>query len=211
MTKGFWNVVISIMVIFIIFSCAGKTKIKHQEIPQPLVQTQEGVSVVVIEFGTTKHWSQMEIAIANMTEESIKIESQEIYLKNEKGYYLAPYTNYQIEEKIRKRTGKYVNPLTIGALGAALTAIILPSKHDREVALKTAAVLAGGAIGKEVAEQQGAKEDLEVKDDASLKDYTIPPGLKLGGYVYYPPVPKATGMKAMIRVNEQDRMFEINF
>ncbi len=205
------SILISIALVFFVCACAGKTKVQLQSIPQPLTQTKENVSVVALEFGTTKHWSQLEVAVANLSDEPVRIEAREIYLKNEKGYYLLPYTNTQIEDKIEKRAGKYVNPLTIGAVGAALVAIILPSKHDRDVALKAAAVLAGGAIGKELAERQGVKEDLEIKDDFFLKNYSIPPGLKLGGRVYYPPVEQATGLKALIKIKEQDTLFEIDF
>ncbi|MBN2467526.1 MAG: hypothetical protein JXD19_05185 [Deltaproteobacteria bacterium] len=203
--------IICIVTAVLCFGCAGKTKVKFQQLPSALVETKEDVGIVVLGIGRTKHWSQMEIAIANMRSEPVRVDTRDIYLKNEKGYYLVPYSNAQIEEKIRKRTGQYVNPLSVGAVGTALAAIILPSKHDRDVALRTAAVLAGTAIAAEVADHQGADRDLETKDDFFLKHHTIPSGLKLGGFVYYPPVAKATGMKAIMSIGGQDVAFEIEF
>lgn len=185
------------------------TQVTMQPIHQPLAFSQEGVAIEVVGVGHTKEWTEVEVAVANSTDQQVQIKDREIYVRNEKGYYIVPYQDYEINQKIYNRTGKYMNPLTLGALGAAITAIVLPQSHDRETAARIAGALLLGAIGKEVGERQTAESEQVKKGDTIFRNYTIPPSLKLGGKVYFPPMEKATGLKMLLYVAGRPTMFEL--
>ncbi|MDH4100955.1 MAG: hypothetical protein OEV28_10355 [Nitrospirota bacterium] len=185
------------------------TQVTMQPIHQPLSFNQEGVTIEVVGVGHTKEWTEVEVAVANATDQQVQIKDREIYVRNEKGYYIVPYQDYEINQKIYSRTGKYMNPLTLGALGAVITAIVLPQSHDRETAARIAGALLLGAIGKEVGERQAAESEQVKKGDTIFRNYTIPPNLKLGGKVYFPPMDKATGLKMLLYVSGRPTMFEL--
>lgn len=186
------------------------TKVTMQPISQPMTFTQGGVTIEVVGVGHTKDWTDVEIAVANSTDQPLSVKDREIYARNEKGYYVMPYQDYEINQKIYSRTGKYINPLTLGAIGAVMAALILPQSHDRETAARIAGALAVGAIGKEVGEQQAASGEERKKSDTIFRNYTIPPNLKLGGKVYFPPMEKTTGLKMILYVGGKAEMFELD-
>lgn len=186
------------------------TKVTMQPISQPMTFTQGGVTIEVVGVGHTKDWTDVEIAVANSTDQPLSVKDREIYARNEKGYYVMPYQDYEINQKIYSRTGKYINPLTLGAIGAIMAALVLPQSHDRETAARIAGALAVGAIGKEVGEQQAASGEERKKSDTIFRNYTIPPNLKLGGKVYFPPMEKTTGLKMILYVGNKAEMFELD-
>lgn len=199
------------LIVVVIAGLAGgcATQVTMQSMDRPMTFTQGGVTIEVVDVGHTSEWTAVELAVANATDQPIQIKDREIYAKNEKGYYVMPYQDYEINQKIYSRTGKYMNPLTLAALGAAITALVLPQSHDRETAARIAGALILGAVGKEVGERQTAETEQTRKGDTIFRNYTIPPTLKLGGKVYFPPMQKTTGLKMLLYVGGKAEMFEL--
>lgn len=200
---------IAAMVAVTVLATGCATQVTMQSIDRSLAFSQGGVTIEVVGVGHTKEWTEVELAVANATDQSIQVKDREIYARNEKGYYVLPYQDYEINQKIYSRTGKYMNPLTLGALGAAITALVLPQSHDRETAARIAGAFLLGAIGKEVGERQTAESEQVKKGDTIFRNYTIPPNLKLGGKVYFPPMEKTTGLKMILYVGGKAEMFEL--
>ena len=191
--------------------CAARTKLVKQNLPVSSTSKEiKGIEFSVLNFGTTAGWSELGIAITNNLDKPLPIKVSKIYILSERGYYIEPYDKHQIKEKIESRTGKLVNPLTLSALTAGITAVILPRGSGREIAKDTAIVLGAGAVANEVAKRQQAQEDKLYVEDFSLKDKNIPQKLRLGGTVYYPPVKKLLGVKAYIHIEGKEEIFEIN-
>ncbi|MCX7769588.1 MAG: hypothetical protein N2202_00730 [Proteobacteria bacterium] len=194
-----------------IFSCAGATKLTYQELPKdkPLAVKINGVTLRVVSFGKTNDWSELEIAVLNETDKEIRFDPSKVYLTNEKGYDLMPLRGNEINERIYRKTGKWITPLTLGAITAAIAAIVLPHSKDRTNLARAALglAIAGGAA--ELAKRQSAEEDVRRKEDLLLKVYKIPPKLQLGGTLYYRSTEAMKGVKAFIEVNGEEAFFEI--
>lgn len=200
-----------IVLVFFVFSCAGATKLSYQELPKdrPMAVKIEGVTLRVISFGKTKDWSELEIAVANETDKEIEFDSTKVFLTNENGYDLIPLRGSEINERIQRKTGKWITPLTLGAIAAGIAAIVLPSSQDRTNLARAALglAIAGGAT--ELAKRQSAEEDIRRKEDMLLKVYKIPPKLQLGGTLYYRSTESMKGVKAFIKINGTEEYFEI--
>jgi len=200
------------LVIFVLFlSCAGATKVYYQELPKdkPLAVKIDGVTLRIISFGRTADWSELEIAVANETDKEIEFDPTKVYLTNEKGYDLIPLRGSEINERIHRKTGKWVNPLTLGAITAAIGAIVLPNSQDRTNLARAALGLAIAGGASELAKRQSAEEDISRKEDLLLKVYKIPPRLQLGGTLYYRATESMKGVKAFIKINGNEEYFEI--
>lgn len=198
--------------VLILDGCAARTKLVRQNFPVNLSSKNiNGIEFSVLNFGTTREWSELEIAIINNLDRPLPIKVSKIYILSERGYYLEPYDRGQIEERIESKTGKLINPLTLSALTAGITAIILPKGKGREIAKDTAIVLGAGAVINEAVKRQQAQEDKLHVEDFVLKDKEIPQQLRLGGTIYYPPVKKLLGVKAYIHIEGKEEIFELNF
>ncbi len=195
----------------IILSCAGATKVYYQELPKdkPLAVKIEGVTLRIISFGRTADWSELEIAVANETDKEIEFDPSKVFLTNEKGYDLIPLRGSEINERVYRKTGKWINPLTLGAITAAIAAIVLPSSQDRTNLARAALGLAIAGGASELAKRQSAEEDIRRKEDLLLKVYKIPPRLQLGGTLYYRTTESMKGVKAFIKINGNEEYFEI--
>ncbi|MFH1201424.1 MAG: hypothetical protein V1674_00845 [Candidatus Omnitrophota bacterium] len=199
-------------VIFGLAGCVSGTKLVKQALPLGLSSKEiKGIEFSVLNFGTTKDWSELEIAIANNLDKPVPIKVNKIYILGERGYYSEPYDHGQIREHIEAKTGKLVNPLTLSALTAGITAIILPHGKPKEIAKDAAIVLGAGAVANEVILRQKVQEDKLYVGDFGLKNKDIPQKLKIGGTVYYPPVKKLVGVKAYIHIEGKEEIFQINF
>jgi len=207
------KIILFIVCTFLIFNgCAARTKLVKQNLPVNSTSKEiKGIEFSLLNFGTTSGWSELEIAITNNLNKPLPIKVSKIYILSERGYYIEPYDKQQVKEKIESRTGKLVNPLTLSALTAGITAVILPGGKGREIAKDTAIVLGAGAVANEVAKRQQAQEDKLYVEDFALRDKNIPQKLKLGGTVYYPPVKKLLAVKAYIHIEGKEEIFEINF
>lgn len=194
-----------------ILSCSGATKLTYQELPKdkPLAIKIEGVTLRVVSFGKTDDWSELEIAVANETDKEIEFDPSKVFLTNEKGYDLMPLRGSEINERIQRKTGKWITPLTLGAVTAAIAAIVLPHSKDRTNLARAALGLAIAGGASELAKRQSAEEDIRRKEDLLLKVYRIPPKLQLGGVLYYRSTETMTGVKAFIKINDDEAFFEI--
>lgn len=200
------------LIVLLVASCAGPTKLTYQELPKdkPLAVTKDNVTLRLVSFGYTDDWSELEIAIANGTNETLDFDASKIYLTNAQGYDLIPLKSFEIEERLKRKTGKWVNPLTVGALAAVVGAIVAPGAVDRTNFGRAAVVLGAAGVGSEMAKRQSADEDVKHKEDVLLKNYKIPPGLHLGGVLYYRSTDGIKGVKAFIKINGKDELFSIN-
>jgi hypothetical protein len=200
-----------LLLLSLFLSSACATKINYQELPKdkPLAVKIEGVTLRVISFGKTSDWSELEIAVANETDKEIEFDPTKVFLTNEKGYDLIPLRGSEINERIYRKTGKWINPLTLGAITAAIGAIVLPSSQDRTNLTRAALGLAVAGGASELAKRQSAEEDIRRKEDLLLKVYKIPPRLQLGGTLYYRSTKSMKGVKAFIKINGNEEYFEI--
>lgn len=196
-----------------LMACGGPTKVVYQELPKekPLAIKIDGVTFRVVSFGTTGDWSELEIAVANETGGDIHFDASKIYLTNEKDYDLMPLSSYEINDRVRRKTGKWITPLTIAAAVAGIGAIVAPSSKDTDSLARAALGLVGAAAVGEVAKQQSAEADQYRKEDLLLKSYRIPPKLQVGGVLYYRATESAKGVKAFINVNGREEFFQIRF
>lgn len=206
------KIITLIILISFILSCAGATRLTYQDLPKdkPLAVKIEGITLRVVSFGSTKDWSELEIAVANETDKEIEFDPSKVFLTNEKGYDLMPLRGSEINERIQRKTGKWITPLTLGAITAAIAAIVLPHSKDRTNLARAALglAIAGGAA--ELAKRQSAEEDVRRKEDLILKVYKIPPKLQLGGVLYYRSTEAMKGVKAFIKINkDEEAYFEI--
>ncbi len=198
---------------FLSVGCAGPTQLTYMEVPKDktLALKINGITLKVVSFGYTGDWSELEIAIANETDEEIYFDAAQVFLTNDKGYDLIPLKAHEINERVHRKTGKWVNPLTIGALVAGIAAIVAPSSKDRTIFGRSALVLAGGAAASELSKRQTAEADVQRKEDLLLKSYKIPPKLQLGGVLYYRSTEAAKGVKAFIKIKGNEEFFHIQF
>lgn len=208
--KRIW---ISLLIITLVLGCAGPTKLTYQDLPKdkPLAVMSDNVTFRVVSFGHTDDWSELEIAVANETDSPINFDPAKVYLTNEKGYDLIPLSGYEVNDRIHRKTGQWINPLTIGAIASGLAYLIAPSAHDRAAFGKAAVALAGGAAVYEGAERQSAQADIGRKEDLLLKNYTIPPKLQVGGTLYYRSTQAMKGVKAFIRIKGAEEFFQVQF
>lgn len=200
-----------VLIFSFLFSCAVATKLNYQELPKdkPLAIKIEGVTLRIVSFGTTDDWSELEIAVANETDKEIEFDPSKVFLTNEKDYDLMPLRGSEINERIQRKTGKWINPLTLGAITAAIAAIVLPSSKDRTNLARAALGLAIAGGASELAKRQSAEEDIRRKEDLLLRVYKIPPKLQLGGTLYYRSTKAMKGVKAFIKINGGEEYFEI--
>jgi len=198
------------LVVAFIFAC-GPTKLTYQELPKdkPLAMKINGVTLRVVSFGHTKDWSELEIAVANETDEELYFDATQVYLTNEKGYDLTPLRAHEINERVYRKTGKWINPLTIAAIATGIAYIIAPSSKDRAAFGRAALALVGVAGTAELAKRQTAEADIQRKEDILLKSYKIPPNLQLGGFLYYRSTEAMKGVKAFIKVKGTEEYFRI--
>ncbi|MCL4456616.1 MAG: hypothetical protein M1147_07635 [Nitrospirae bacterium] len=201
------------LILFLVAGCGGPTQLTYMELPKDktLALKINGVTLKVVSFGYTSDWSEIEIAIANETNEDIYFDAAQVFLTSDKGYDLIPLKAHEINERVHRKTGKWVNPLTIGALVAGIAAIVAPSSKDRTTFARGALVLGGGALASEMSKRQTAEADVQRKEDLLLKSYKIPPNLQLGGILYYRSVEAAKGIKAFIKVKGNEEFFHIEF
>jgi hypothetical protein len=205
---------ISILLVFSFLSgCGGPTKLIHPDLPKdkPLAVRINDVTMRVVSFGYTKDWSELEIAVANETDHEISFDASQIYLTNEQGYDLIPLSAHEINDRVYRKTGKWITPLTLSAVVVGIAAIIAPSSKDRTVLARSALALAGVAAVSEVAKRQTAGEDIHRKEDLLMKDYIIPPHLQLGGVLYYRSTKGIKGVKAFINTDGTDEFFNVVF
>ena len=193
-----------------IFGCAA-TKLTYQELPKDktLAMKINGVTLRVVSFGYTKNWSELEIAIANETDEAIDFDATQVYITNEKGYDLIPLRAHEINERVYRKTGKWITPLTIGAIASSIAAVIAPSSKDRTAFARAALALVGAAGTTELAKRQTAEADIQRREDILLKSYKIPSNLQLGGVLYYRATEGIQGVKAFIKVKGIEEFFHI--
>ena len=208
--KRIW---ICLLLITLVLGCAGPTKLTYQDLPKdrPLAMQLDNVTFRVVSFGYAADWSELEIAVANETDSPINFDPTKVYLTNEKGYDLIPLGAHEINDRIHRKTGQWINPLTIGAIASGLAYLIAPSAHDRAAFGKAAVALAGGAAVYEGSERQSAEGDVRRKEDLLLKNYTIPPKLQLGGTLYYRSTQAMKGTKAFIKIKGTEEFFQIQF
>jgi len=199
------------LIVFLVFSCAGPTKLTYQELPKDksLAMKINGVTLRLISFGYTKDWSELEVSVANESDEEINFDSTQVFLTNEKGYDLIPLKAYEINERVHRKTGKWITPLTVGAIAAGIAAIIAPSSQDRTNFARATLALAGAAGVSELAKRQTTEADVQRKEDLLLKSYKISPGLQLGGVLYYCAAEGIKGVKAFIKVKGTEEFFHI--
>ena len=199
------------LVLSFIFGCAGPTRLTYQELPKekPLAMEINGVTLRIVSFGYTKDWSELEISIANETDEVIDFDATQVYLTNEKGYDLIPLGTYEINERVHRKTGKWITPLTVGAIASGIAAIIAPSSKDRAAFARAALALVGAAGTAELAKRQTVEADIKRKEDVLLKSYKIPSHLQLGGILYYRTTEGMRGVKAFIKVKGVEEYFHI--
>lgn len=197
----------------LIAGCAGPTQLTYMEAPKDktLALKINGVTLTVVSFGYTSDWSELEISIANETGEDIHFDASQVFLTNDKGYDLIPLKAHEINERVHRKTGKWVNPLTLATLVAGIAAIVAPSSKDRTTFARGALVLGGGALAAEMSKRQTAEADVQRKEDLLLKSYKIPPKLQLGGVLYYRSTETAKGVKAFIKVKGSEEFFHIQF
>lgn len=200
-----------LILLSLVLGCAGATKPVLQELPKdkPSAVKINGVTLRVIAVGHTKDWSEVEIAISNETGDPLDFDVSKIFVTNEKGYDLIPLNAHEINERVQRKTGKWVNPLSLGAIASGIAAIVMPSSHDRLNLAKAALVLAGGGVTSELAKKQTAEADKQRKDDLLLKSYKVPHGLQLGGLLYYRSTETLTGVKAFIKIKGAEEFFHI--
>ncbi len=205
------KIVCIFLIAFFISGCAGATKPTYRELPKekPLAVKINGVTLRLISFGYTKGWSELEVSIANETDEEIYFDATQVFLTNEKGYDLIPLKAYEVNERVHRKTGKWITPLTVGAIASGIAAIIAPSSQDRTAFARAALALAGAAGTAELAKRQTAGADIQRKEDLLLKSYKIPPHLQLGGVLYYRATEDIKGVKAFITVKGTEEFFHI--
>jgi len=200
-----------ILIAVFLFGCGGPTKVTYQELPKdkPLAIKIDGVTLRVVSYGYTNDWSELEIAVLNETDDEIHFDASQVYMTNEKGYDLIPLRANEINERVHRKTGKWISPLTVGAIASGIAAIIAPSSKDRAAFGRAALALAGAAGVSELSKRQSAEADIQRKEDLLMKTYDIPPHLQLGGVLYYRATTGIQGVKAFIRIEGQEEFFQI--
>jgi len=207
MKKVFYIILITLLLL----GCGGPTKVTYQELPkdQPLAVNIDGVTLRIVSYGYTKDWTELEIAVLNETDKEIHFDTGQVYLANEKGYDLIPFKAHEIDERVYRKTGKWITPLTVGAITAGIVSIVATSSKDRTNLGRAALALAGVAGASELAKRQSAETDIYRKEDLSMKTYNIPPHLQLGGLLYYRATTGIKGIKAFIKIKGQEEFFHI--
>lgn len=205
------KIVCIFLIAFLIFGCAGPTKLTYRELPKdkPLAVKINGVTFRLISFGYTKDWSELEVAVANESDEEINFDATQVFLTSEKGYDLIPLKAYEVNERVHRKTGKWITPLTVGAIAAGIAAIIAPSSKDRTAFARATLALAGAAGTAELAKRQTAEADIQRKEDLLMRSYKIFPHLQLGGVLYYRATEGIKGVKAFIKVKGTEEFFNI--
>ncbi len=196
------NNLIALLTISLIFFNVSAANAKKQDEYIDNVQTiNNNVEAKLYAVKKTKYYTAVEIGFTNYSGEYVEFSPKEIFLDDEIKYSQPLLDMDQVREIQARKPSAAVFPLILGVgLGIASLAT---SKGNDDVAfgLGVAALGAGGAAlitkGLEDRAKQNKFIAFENNSIASLKK--IPPGMTLGGVLYFPPTKKPVSITLLTR------------
>lgn len=166
------------------------------------VQTiHNSIEARVYALKKTKHYTAVEIGFTNPTGQYIEFTPKEIYLDDEVKYSQGPLTVEDVRSIEQKKPGLSLLPLAVG-VGLGIAAIATSrSSNDAAFGLAVGALGAGGAaLLTKGFENQAKQNKLISFENNTLSDIKrLPPGMTLGGVMYFPPTKKPKSVTIIAR------------
>ena len=169
--------------------------------PSSAVQTiHNKVEAQVYSYKKKKHYTAVEIGFTNTTGKYVSFRPKEIYLDDKKKYSQGLLTMDQIRAIEHKKPGASIVP-TVLAVGLGIAALGT-SRGNSDVAfgLAMGALSVGGvAVLTKSLENRAKLNKLIAFENNSLGSIKrIPPGMTLGGVLYFPPTKKPKSITLIV-------------
>lgn len=175
---------------------------KKQDALTDNVQTiNNNIQIQVYAFKKKKHYTAVEIGFANLSDMYAEFTPKEIYLDDEVKYSQALLSMDQIHEIERQKPSASVFPAILGVgLGIAALATAR-SNSGVAYGLFTAAAGVGGAALLTKAFEDRAKQNkfIAFENNTLNSIKKLPPGMTLGGVLYFPPTKKPKSITIVAR------------
>jgi len=173
--------------------------------PADYVQTiNNQIEVRVYAFKKTRKYTAVEIGFTNLSNRFVNFTPRDIYLDDENKYSVSLLTVEDIRSIERNKPGLSLLPLVLGiGLGIAAAAT---SRANSDVAfgLAMGALAMGGALLLTKGfENQARQNRLVMIENNTIDDIKrLPPGMTLGGVIYFPPTKKPKSLTIVSRTKK---------
>ena len=192
----------NVLALSLIFSPLAPTFAKSVEFTEPQVETLDNqLQAKFFGYTKTKYYTSIEIGFENPTDQYIEFTPKEIFLDDDGKYSLPLMSKEEIMSiESRKPSNAIFPAILAGALGIAALGT---SKGNKDVAWGLAMGAAGvGAAALATKGLEGrAKQSKLLLFEGNRLDVIdkIPPGMTLGGKLYFPPTKKPESVTLMVK------------
>lgn len=166
------------------------------------IQTiNSNIEAQVFSVKKTKHYTAVEIGFTNMTDKYVEFTPQEIYLDDEVKYSLPLLTMEEIEEIQHHKPSNSIFPTAL-AVGLGIAALgTSRGNSDAAFGLGMAALGVGGAavLTKGLENRSTNNKLIAFQNNKISEIGKLPPGITLGGILYFPPTKKPKSISIMTK------------
>jgi len=210
---------ISIVLLSICLSICNVSPVYARTIklPDDYVQTiNNDIEARIYAFKKTKYYTAIEIGFFNPTDQYVEFTPTEIYLDDEVKYSLGLLPLDNVREIEYHKPGLALIPTAIG-VGLGIAAISTShSNSDLAFGLAMGALTMGGAaILTKGFEHQAKENKMIMFENNTLASITqIPPGMTLGGVLYFPPTKKPKSITIIAKSKSgkyEKKVFDLNY
>lgn len=172
------------------------------EIPDEQISTiNNNIVVEVFGYKKTKHYTAVELGFTNNANQYVEFTPKEIFLNDKVKYSVSLLTTDQIASIEEKKPGLALFPTALG-VGLGIAALAT-SRYNGDVAygLAMGALSVGGlALLTNGLENRAKQNKLIMFENNSLEGIKkLPPGMTLGGVLYFQPTKKPDSLTIMAR------------
>ncbi|EKD52117.1 MAG: hypothetical protein ACD_62C00111G0002, partial [uncultured bacterium] len=173
-------------------------------LPDSTIQTiNNNVEVRLYAYKKTKHYTAVEIGFTNNTNHYVTFSPKEIYLDDEVKYSQSLLSMDQIRIIEQEKPGMAIFPTAI-AVGLGIAALGTSRSHnDVAFGLAMGALGAGGAalLTKGLEDRAKQNKFIAFENNTITNINKLPPGMTLGGVLYFSPTKKPKGVTMMVKNN----------
>ncbi len=188
--------------IFLILFCFLFSQLAFAKEVAPPETLDKNTEVTIYSVKKRHDFVAVEIGFTNKTNHYVLFTPTEIYLNDPQKYSVSPLPFDDLNELRVKETHYSLIPLGVAiALGISGAAV---HNHDAGEALGLAALGMGGAfVISAILEDKANNNQLVTFENNSLRTITkLPPGVTLGGFLYFPKVKKPTSITIVVETSK---------
>lgn len=178
-------------------------------VPVPEETIDKNIAVKVYSYKKTRDFVAVEVGFTNMTDRYVSFTPREIYLNDQTKYSTSLLTHDEMNEVAAHRANTAKNFSTASIiLGTVLgVAAVGSAVGDADEAAKWLGVAAlgslGGVIISETLSSAANNRQLVSFKNNSLRTVTkLPPGVTLGGFLYFAPVKNPTSISVVVETSK---------